>query len=381
MLIQFSFENFKAYKEEALLDFLPASISEHKNSLLKDPADGERILPLIGIYGPNSSGKSTVLEALTYLSSLVTASVSVPASIRDVHCLFSAGCQDQPTRFDILFRSQGFLFRYQIQLHKGTILEENLFYGRLGGSDTGILFNRKESVIHPGRELLSIPLKAVPPSVSLLSWLSAYTDSIHARAACSWFKQIQYTGSRNLPTDTDKRRKLCRILQDMGLDIVDYSVVSDHDHKSPAVLLTHTLDGSYSYKLSLEDESEGIRKLISLLPSVIASLDEGSLMLADDLDGILHSHVLRYVVGLYSNSEKNPHNSQLLFTAHNTFILQPAMLRRDEIWLCCRQEGQDTELYPLTSYKKENGLIPRNDEAYGKQYLEGRYGAVPDIRF
>ena len=111
----------------------------------------------------------------------------------------------------------------------------------------------------------------------------------------------------------------------------------------------------------------------------MTSLDEGSLMMADDLDCFLHPHALRYLIALDANRERNPHNAQLLFTAHNTAILQPAQMRRDEIWLCCRQEGQDTELYPLSSYKKENGLIPRNDEAYGKQYLEGRYGAMPNI--
>ena len=100
---------------------------------------------------------------------LVTASVTVPTRIKDVHCLFSSDCKDIPTQFDVLFRSQGFLFRYQLQFLKGNIAEENLFYGSLGGSDTGILFNRKESVIHPGRELISFPLKAVPPSVTLLS--------------------------------------------------------------------------------------------------------------------------------------------------------------------------------------------------------------------
>ena len=94
MLIQFSFKNFKVFKEEVLLDFLPASINEHKNTLLKDPADGECILPLIGIYGPNNGGKSTVLNALSCLSSLVTASVTVPTRIKDVHCLFSSDCKD-----------------------------------------------------------------------------------------------------------------------------------------------------------------------------------------------------------------------------------------------------------------------------------------------
>ncbi len=101
-------------------------------------------------------------------------------------------------------------------------------------------------------------------------------------------------------------------------------------------------------------------------------------MMADDLDCILHPHALRYLIALYASHEKNPHNAQLLFTAHNTAILQPTQMRRDEIWLCCRQEGRirNCTLSPVT---KENGLIPRNDEAYGKQYLEGRYGAMPNI--
>lgn len=379
MLIQFSFKNFKAFREEALLDFLPASINEHKKTLLQDPADGERILPLIGIYGPNGSGKSTVLNALSCLSSLVTASVTVPARIRDVHCLFSSECRDIPTQFDILYRNQGFLFRYQLQFLKGIIVEENLFYGRLGGNDTGILFSRKESGIHPGRELISFPLKAVPPTVPLLSWLNAYTDSAHAKSAYSWFSKIRGIDSRDLPTDIVARKKLCDILRDMGLDISDYNAVPDPDHKSPSIFLTHTPNESCSFELSWEEESAGTRRLLSLLPSILVSLEEGGLFMTDDLDCILHPHALRYLVGLYANREKNPHNAQLLFTAHNTAILQPTQMRRDEIWLCCRQNEQDTELYPLSSYKKENGLIPRNDEAYGKQYLEGRYGAVPDM--
>ena len=265
MLIQFSFKNFKVFKEEVLLDFLPASINEHKNTLLKDPADGECILPLIGIYGPNSGGKSTVLNALSCLSSLVTASVTVPTRIKDVHCLFSSDCKDIPTQFDVLFRSQGFLFRYQLQFLKGNIAEENLFYGSLGGSDTGILFNRKESVIHPGRELISFPLKAVPPSVTLLSWLNAYTDSMHAKAAYSWFSRIQGSSPRELPSDADTRRRLCGILQDLGLDIADYSIIPDSDHKSPAAFLVHSPYEGCTYELPWEEESMGTKTLLSLL--------------------------------------------------------------------------------------------------------------------
>ena len=80
MLVQLTLKNFKIFKEETLLDCIPGPINEHKASLIKDPLDGEQFLPVISIYGPNSSGKSTVLQGLTYLSSLITSPAS-PSSM------------------------------------------------------------------------------------------------------------------------------------------------------------------------------------------------------------------------------------------------------------------------------------------------------------
>ena len=88
---------------------------------------------------------------------------------------------------------------------------------------------------------------------------------------------------------------------------------------------------------------------------------------------ILQDTLKSFMIALYANHEKNPHNAQLLFTAHNTAILQPTQMRRDEIWLCCRQEGHDTELYPLSSYKKENGLIPYVTRHRPEANSEGGY--------
>ena len=215
----------------------------------------------------------------------------------------------------------------------------------------------KESVIHPGRELISFPLKAVPPSVTLLSWLNAYTDSIHAKAAYSWFSRIQGNSPRELPSDMDNRRRLCGILQDLGLDITDYSIIPTQTTN----LLLQSLFTVLMKAAPLNchgKRNHGHKKLLSLLPSVLASLDDGSLMMADDPTVFCTlTHPLPDCA-LYANHERNPHNAQLLFTAHNTAILQPTQMRWDEIWLCCRQEGHDTELYPLSSYKKRKRTHP-----------------------
>ena len=158
MLVQLTLKNFKIFKEETLLDCIPGPINEHKASLIKDPLDGEQFLPVISIYGPNSGGKSTVLQGLTYLSALITSPASpssMPAAPQQLSYCMDPACDGIPTEFDVLFRHSGFLFRYQLHLCKGIIREENLFYGRLGKDDAGILFNRKESDFHLG--------KTVPP--------------------------------------------------------------------------------------------------------------------------------------------------------------------------------------------------------------------------
>ena len=172
---------------------------------------------------------------------------------------------------------------------------------------------------------------------------------------------------------------MCSALQAMDLDITGYRTIKKEGTDEKELLITHTPAASSSYELPFSGESRGTRKLLSILPDILISLKEGHLVVADDLDSLLHPHLLRYITNLYTNYEKNPHGSQLIFTSHNTAILMPTVLRRDEIWLCSRPTGEDAQLYPLSWYKKENGLIPRNDEAYGKQYLEGRYGASPKI--
>lgn len=423
MLVQLILKNFKIFKEETLLDCLPGPINEHKASLIKDALDGEQFLPVIAIYGPNGGGKSTVLYGLRFLTDLLTAARPETVASRPVHHRMSPVCSGMPSEFDVLYRHRGFLFRYQLRLLKGIIAEETLFYGRVGKDDAGILFNRKESDFHLGKIVSSCPVNHVSPSEPLLSLLARSSQSETIQAAYSWFEETHFLSSSPsdalLPKSAEQAgrigsniydvidgntygdidgnayghigdgisggiydgicKDICTLLQSMGLDITNIRSVLQGGVTASGLWLTHTPEGSEPYELPYEDESEGTKKLLSVLPPVIASLKQGSLIVADDLDSRLHPHLLRFIISLYTNAEKNPHGAQLIFSSHNTAVLMPTVLRRDEIWLCCHPSGEDAQLYPLSWYKKENGLIPRNDEAYGKQYLEGRYGASPKI--
>lgn len=246
------------------------------------------------------------------------------------------------------------------------------------------MFKRKGLAYHLGKTIPSVSIGKLSRNVSALTLLAGSSQSDPVQAAFSWFKELLFPviGAAELPKlpqDQNTRTQLCSTLQAMGLDITGYRNTVENGRAR--ILIAHAPTALPSYELPFEEESGGTRKLLSILPSILAGLKQGQLVAADDLDSLLHPHLLRCIIALFTNSAKNPHGSQLIFTSHNTAVLTPSILRRDEIWLSSRPTGQDAQLYPLSWYKKENGLIPRNDEAYGKQYLEGRYGASPRVSF
>lgn len=385
MLNQFIFRNYRLFKNETLLDFFPAPINEHKASLLADPQDGESFLPVISLYGPNGCGKSSILEALWNVCRLAAGDFSLITSSDRSYCRLDSTGRELPLSFDLLFRRNDFLFRYQLEVKQGTTLEENMFYGKPGSDDAGVLFARKENELHIGNEAGKMDFSALPATTSLLRYLDPNSPSECAKAAACWFHQVLFFRENDfqkvpdLPSEVEERQIICRLFQNMDIDILDYSITKEPGSDTPSLILTHGKADGNTFFISYNEESTGIKKLLTLIPLVVKSLDQGSLLLADDLDNVLHPHLLCFILSLYQNHETNPHQAQLVFTSHNTAILTPSIMRRDEICLCCRPEETDAVLYPLSSYKKENGLIPRNDEAYGKQYLEGRYGANPKI--
>lgn len=384
MLVQFALENYGLFGEEALLDCIPAPINEHKETLLPDTEGKGEFLPVAALYGPNGCGKSSLLLALSDLCRFVTGDSALAHSYLTKRCLFFGERDNRPMTFDVLFRNEGYLFRYQLFLEKAGCSEEHLFYGKLNSQDTGVVFSRTRGGIHLGKALSGLSLEPVDPYASLLPVLAEVSDLEYVKAAVSWFSQTRLLSGGTLPPSApvlpeteEEKQALCLLLNEMGMAIGDYEEKVSQEEIGTSLYLRHDAPGFPSFFLPYEAESSGTKKLLHLLSAVLNSLKQGSLLMVDDLDAFLHPYLLRFVVELFKSREKNPHGSQLLFTSHNTAILTPALMRRDEICLCWRSETGAALLCPLSSYKKENGLIPRNDEAYGKQYLEGRYGAVP----
>jgi hypothetical protein len=137
-------------------------------------------------------------------------------------------------------------------------------------------------------------------------------------------------------------------------------------------------DNSEDVALDFDEESAGTQKLFALAGPWLDVLDNGFVLFVDELDTSLHPHLVRFLLNLLHNPEANRHNAQLVFTTHDTTVLDQTLMRRDQVWFVEKDAENATRLYPLSDYK------PRKGEALQKGYLYGRYGALPfpgELRF
>lgn len=404
MLCQFSFSNFKSFKKEAFLDLYAESISDNIDSLIVDIRDKEKFLPVIAIYGPNGGGKSTVLEALGYLRAFILQTIIIShiyekdskidldikkySSFKDKYHRFDPDYANKPMSFDIMFRSEGKQFRYQLSILHNEVVEENLYMQIVGEKDAQLLFERSTEECILGEELEGIAVERIKSSMPLLAHIAMNYDINSIDEVIAWFMDMKFVDFDNpkkdrqilIPHSERKQRLIFDMLQKMDIPIIDFRVEKDMDGNIENIYTKHRLENGQVYEILFEEESSGTRKLFSCLAEIIECLYEGNLMIADELDAKLHPKLLQYIIELFTNSESNKRGAQLLLTSHDITTMIPEVFRRDEIWFCARNQENASKLYSLISFRKENGQQPRKDEVYGKQYLEGRYGADPYIR-
>ena len=125
--------------------------------------------------------------------------------------------------------------------------------------------------------------------------------------------------------------------------------------------------------IEFEDESDGTQKFFGLAGIFLEILEQGSIAFVDELDRSLHPHLVRKIVEMFNDPQSNPNGAQLVFTTHDTTLLDPELLRRDQIWFTEKDRNQASSLYSLAD------ISVRKNEAFAKGYLSGRYGALPAL--
>ena len=393
MLCQFSFRNFKSYKETTTFDFQATSIPEFSDSLLNG-TKGDALLPVGVVYGPNGGGKTNLLSALSCLISTIVnpiyelektrEKVIIQQKINAVPFAFDEVSRKMPTEFEIYFRQGGKEYRYNLSIYEDEVVEESLYWKTIGGKRPGMIFDREGSEITLGASISKASInRSVNPKMPYLSFLAINYDIEVVTEVQKWFESCIVRNYANpiadrqimLADDETYRKRIIRALNDVDIDVTGYQ----YDKENNELYTQRMIDGKI-YELKFSDESDGTKKMIAALPVILLALQEGRLVIIDELDAKLHPKLLRYVISLFKNTNVNKKGAQLLFTSHDMTTMKNTVFRRDEIWFAAENEKHESEIYSLYEIRRENNERVNNTAAYDKQYLEGRYGADPYVK-
>lgn len=362
----------------------------------------ERALTVAGIYGPNASGKTNVLDAIAWLSNAVARSLrgweeEVP---RDPHRFGDA--PTEPSAFDMDLVVDEVRYSYWLEVDDSGVQYESLFgyperrrrtlFEREGEN---VDFRRGFEAVRGIRELQtpttltlsaamrlrSHPAVEVGRAISRIGVLGLRRRRQPMRAlpmfppspsTARLFLEDQHEVRRRSIADEGHRRSALEMLRwaDPGIDRV--RVEEDEDQRRQIQLVRQLADEPVG--LDIEDESHGTKRWFRMLGPVLGTLDQGHVLLCDEIDASLHPELSARLIKLFQDPTVNPSGAQLIFTTHDATLLN--LLNRDEVWLTEKTKGLVTSLKALAEYSGERVRRSVNLE---RAYLRGRFGAVPEI--
>jgi len=398
MLYQLLFKNFKSYKDETVLDMRAENINEFEESIIIDK-NGERLLPVSVIYGPNGGGKSGVLEALVALTSLILKpkvilqnsdsekkyrKFAIYSSIEPYK--FDENSKNKPTEFQVYFSTENNIYRYRIAVFKDVIVEEELYKKEFSGKKPAKIFERKRDRVDLGEVLKKANATTnVNENIPYLTFLSITNNIDIIKDVIEWFANITTINygfedfENKLRIFTDEVKELViEIMNAMDINICDYRIEEKGEKEEKEInIYTKHKNNNQIYELDFDEESEGTRKLFSLIPNIIDAMFEGGVVSIDELDAKLHPKLLKYIIMIFKDRDLNDHNAQLIFTSQDLMTMTNQTFRRDEIWFACKNDKKESEIYSLYDIRDENNEHIRANASFSKQYLAGKYGADP----
>lgn len=426
MLIEFRFKNYRSFRDEAVLSMEAVGLSSFKKSLIEQ--NKMKLLPGAAIYGKNGGGKSNVIRVFWLGVQFIRNAQRIQhekASVPVVPFLLDDYSANNPTEFAFDYIADGIKYWYSFEATKEKIIRESLYHAPKG--QKALVFSREQQKFNftedkARRKLIS---ETVAENQLFFSVACTMNDAVCTKAM-KWFREdiffsrdytdipqqlLEYSGDSNMLNAISEYAKAADFgIEEMQFEIenkeidgaIDFPENIPEGMKSALTsfiqILSETSNNSEGklkmsqvkaqskhkgilengeaglFKLELEDESDGTRKLMSLAPAIESVLKRGGVLLVDEIERELHPMLVNFIVAKFQSKNSNPNGAQIIFTTHNTELMNLELLRKDQIYFADKNRNDgSSELYSVTDF------MTKTADNIRKGYLAGKYGATPDL--
>lgn len=412
MLLEFRVDNYRSIKDTEIFSMIS---SENVHSF---PVNKYNIIQSAVLYGANASGKSNILRAFSFMKNYVLNTKKVMQSVDKLPYdpfLLNTETEESSSLFEIIFIIDNIKYRYGFEADKSTVYSEWLFEDQTGRKEAK-LFQRdrdkKVFYINPERFKEGSGLKA--QENQLFIWKCDQEGGEISRKIFNWFLNLtfldgiehkKYLGKTISELGNKKTRgDILALMKAADLGINSLSIKEEELTKESAAKIPYSDDfrqilesDPYGKVVRVEtktkhtkydkdnvpvekeaifdldeQESLGTSKFFSLTAPILGALKQGSLLLIDELDASLHPLLTKKLISLFHDKNINKNNAQLIFTTHDTNLLNTRFFSREQVWLIEKDSFGSTHCNSLLEYK---GIRPT--ENFEKNYIMGKYGAIP----
>lgn len=402
MLLEFSCSNHKSIQKKVLFSTVAGTDTSFERNI--EGIEGIRVLKSAVIYGANGSGKSNFIDAIAFVKNLVLNSVSYQPGqgIRQIpHKLNGVNSESE---YQINFVVGGIRYVFGFSLVKMLVEEEYLYFFPNGRQSK--IFDRKKEKFTLGSKFVgrfNLCKEVLRPNRLLLSCAANFTTVKEVAEVFNFFRdQLVVYGPLNhdnwmnyslsqINKNPIMKKNVLSLMNRFGMGVKDIKVTIDKKNLEPSKLpeflssefknmLLQTKVDAITAKVVYEkfetdlmhDESTGVKKLFALLCPLIDIMLNGKVLVCDELESSLHESLVYELVKTFMESKANRF-AQIIFTTHETGLLNLDLFRRDQIWFT-EMEGVEryTDLYSLAEIKNV-----RKEDNFGKGYITGKYGAIP----
>lgn len=414
MIIELSVENFRSIKTRQTFSLTKSNSDELVGNTFDPNVLGtSSLLRSAVIYGANAAGKSNFIKAVKVMREIVANSAKNTQrgdKLPITHFKLCDSTVGKPTEFEVIFVAEGIKYQYGFSATSERVMDEWLYAFPKSRPQRWFIRAFDEAKNEYEWDFSSFfagkkqTWKDSTRNNSLFLSTAVMLNSEQLKPIYDWFtKTLKVAGidgwggayTAELCQEVDGKKDVLKFLNAADLDISDLKLESkkfdisilpadmpselkghllkDLEGKEFVDIKTvHTTAQGNEVLFELNDESDGTRKIFSFAGPWIDTLRNGNVLFIDELHDSLHPHIVKFLVNLFHSQKTNPQNAQLIFTTHETSILDQDVFRRDQIWFCKKETDQSTEIYPLSDFSPRKGV-----ENLEKSYLAGRYSALP----